>query len=63
MAAAHGSLDSIPNGRARNHPLGMSGARLALTAAEELTRNGWRNTLVTTCVAVGQGIRLLIERV
>ncbi|MBC2669305.1 3-oxoadipyl-CoA thiolase [Novosphingobium piscinae] len=54
-----------PNGGAiaLGHPLGMSGARLALTATEELTRNGGRFALTTMCVGVGQGIALLLERV
>ncbi len=54
-----------PNGGAiaLGHPLGMSGARLAMTATEELTRNGGRYALITMCVGVGQGISLLLERV
>jgi acetyl-CoA C-acetyltransferase/acetyl-CoA acyltransferase len=54
-----------PNGGAiaLGHPLGMSGARLAMTATEELTRNGGRYALATMCVGVGQGISLLLERV
>ena len=54
-----------PNGGAiaLGHPLGMSGARLALTATEELIRTGGRYGLATMCVGVGQGIALLLERV
>ncbi|MCW3796222.1 3-oxoadipyl-CoA thiolase [Sphingomonas sp. BN140010] len=54
-----------PNGGAiaLGHPLGMSGARLALTATEELTRTGGRYALCTMCIGVGQGIALAIERV
>ena len=54
-----------PNGGAiaLGHPLGMSGARLALTATEELQRNGGRYALCTMCIGVGQGIALIIERV
>jgi 3-oxoadipyl-CoA thiolase len=54
-----------PNGGAiaLGHPLGMSGARLALTAAEELQRNGGRLALATMCIGVGQGIALALERV
>lgn len=54
-----------PNGGAiaLGHPLGMSGARLALTAAEELGRTGKRLALLAMCVGVGQGIAMLIERV
>ncbi|MFC7536056.1 3-oxoadipyl-CoA thiolase [Sphingomonas sp. GCM10030256] len=54
-----------PNGGAiaLGHPLGMSGARLALTATEELQRNGGRYGLATMCIGVGQGIAMVIERV
>jgi acetyl-CoA C-acetyltransferase len=52
-----------PNGGAiaLGHPLGMSGARLALTAALELADRGARRALVTMCIGVGQGIALLLE--
>ena len=46
---------------ALGHPLGASGARLALTAALELRRRGGRRALATMCVGVGQGISLLLE--
>ena len=54
-----------PNGGAiaLGHPLGMSGARLALTAVEELQRRQARYALCTMCVGVGQGIALVLERV
>ena len=54
-----------PNGGAiaLGHPLGMSGARLALTATEQLQRSGGRYALCTMCIGVGQGIALVIERV
>ena len=54
-----------PNGGAiaLGHPLGMSGARLALTATEELQRSGGRLALCTMCIGVGQGIALILERV
>ena len=54
-----------PNGGAiaLGHPLGMSGARLALTAAYQLERTGGRYGLATMCIGVGQGIALAIERV
>lgn len=53
-----------PNGGAiaLGHPLGMSGARLALTATEQLIRTGGRYALVIMCVGVGQGIGLVLER-
>ena len=47
---------------ALGHPLGMSGARLALTAALELADRSARRALVTMCIGVGQGIALLLER-
>jgi 3-oxoadipyl-CoA thiolase len=54
-----------PNGGAiaLGHPLGMSGARLAMTATEELQRSGGRYGLATMCIGVGQGIALALERV
>ncbi|MBB4632330.1 3-oxoadipyl-CoA thiolase [Sphingosinicella soli] len=54
-----------PNGGAiaLGHPLGMSGARLAMTAAIELQNRGGRYGLATMCIGVGQGIALLMERV
>jgi 3-oxoadipyl-CoA thiolase len=53
-----------PNGGAiaLGHPLGMSGARLALTAAYELKRGGGKRALATMCVGVGQGLSLALER-
>lgn len=53
-----------PNGGAiaLGHPLGMSGARLLLTAARELKRTGKRYALCTMCVGVGQGMATIIER-
>src|SRR6187200_49135 len=54
-----------PNGGAiaLGHPLGMSGARLAMTATEELHGSGGRYALATMCIGVGQGIALALERV
>ncbi|NUQ18589.1 MAG: 3-oxoadipyl-CoA thiolase [Sphingomonas sp.] len=54
-----------PNGGAiaLGHPLGMSGARLALTAAQQLQETGGRLALATMCIGVGQGIALALERV
>ncbi len=54
-----------PNGGAiaLGHPLGMSGARIAGTAALELSLNGGRYALATMCIGVGQGIALALERV
>lgn len=54
-----------PNGGAiaLGHPLGMSGARLALTAALELKDRGGKRALATMCIGVGQGIALGLERI
>ncbi len=54
-----------PNGGAiaLGHPLGMSGARLALTAAVELKERDAKRALCTMCIGVGQGIAAVIERV
>jgi len=54
-----------PNGGAiaLGHPLGMSGARLALTAMRELQFKKDRYALCTMCIGVGQGIALLMERI
>jgi acetyl-CoA acetyltransferase family protein len=54
-----------PNGGAIaiGHPLGMSGARLALTAMRELQRRKARYALCTMCIGVGQGFAMILERV
>ena len=54
-----------PNGGAIaiGHPLGASGARLALTAVRQLQRTGGRHALVSLCIGVGQGLAAIIERV
>ena len=53
-----------PNGGAiaLGHPLGMSGARLLLTAARQLQENSKRYALVTMCIGVGQGYATILER-
>jgi 3-oxoadipyl-CoA thiolase len=48
---------------ALGHPLGMSGARLALTAVHGLEKNKGKLALATMCVGVGQGVSLALERV
>ena len=45
------------------HPLGMSGARLVLSATRELQRSQKRYALCTMCIGVGQGFAMIIERV
>ena len=54
-----------PNGGAiaLGHPLGMSGARIVLTALHQLERSGGRRALCTMCIGVGQGIALVLEKV
>jgi acetyl-CoA acetyltransferase family protein len=54
-----------PNGGAiaLGHPLGMSGARLLLTAARELEARRERYALATMCIGVGQGMATILERV
>jgi acetyl-CoA acetyltransferase family protein len=54
-----------PNGGAiaLGHPLGMSGARLLLTASRELEKSGGRYALCTMCIGVGQGMATILERV
>jgi 3-oxoadipyl-CoA thiolase len=54
-----------PNGGAiaLGHPLGASGARLALTAARQLQRSGGRYALVSLCIGGGQGMAVILERV
>lgn len=54
-----------PNGGAiaLGHPLGASGARLVISAANQLQRQSGRYALCTMCIGVGQGIAILIERV
>lgn len=53
-----------PNGGAIafGHPLGMSGARLLLTALRQLRRSGGKRALCTMCIGVGQGIAVAVER-
>jgi acetyl-CoA acyltransferase len=48
---------------ALGHPLGMSGARITMSAVEELHRTGGRYAMAFMCIGVGQGIALLLERV
>ncbi|MCP5223112.1 MAG: 3-oxoadipyl-CoA thiolase [Zoogloeaceae bacterium] len=54
-----------PNGGAIavGHPLGASGARLALSVARELERRGGRYAAISLCIGVGQGLAIIIERV
>jgi 3-oxoadipyl-CoA thiolase len=53
-----------PNGGAiaLGHPLGMSGARLVMTAVHQLEKTGAKRALATMCVGVGQGVSLAVER-
>jgi 3-oxoadipyl-CoA thiolase len=60
-----GSEKVNPNGGAiaLGHPLGMSGARLVLTAARQLQRSKARYALAPMCVGVGQGMAIVLERI
>ena len=46
---------------ALGHPLGMTGARILLTAARQLARNGGKYALVSLCIGVGQGYATVIK--
>jgi 3-oxoadipyl-CoA thiolase len=65
LGLADDAAEVNPHGGAiaLGHPLGMSGARLALTAAHGLEENGGRLALATMCVGVGQGVSMALERV
>ena len=58
-----GQVNANGGAIALGHPLGMSGARLALTAVHQLAKSGGRRALVTLCVGIGQGLALALERV
>ncbi len=60
---AAGHVNPHGGGIALGHPLGMSGARLALTAVNALETLGQKRAVATMCIGVGQGIAALIERV
>ena len=57
-----GHVNANGGALALGHPLGASGARLALTALRQLERSGGRRALVALCVGVGQGLALALER-
>jgi len=65
MGIAYDDSRVNPNGGAIaiGHPLGASGARLAITALRQLERQGGRYALVTLCIGVGQGMAAVLERV
>jgi 3-oxoadipyl-CoA thiolase len=65
LGLADDAAEVNPHGGAiaLGHPLGMSGARLALTAAHGLQKNGGKLALATMCVGVGQGVSLALEKV
>ncbi|WP_442865446.1 hypothetical protein [Acidocella sp. MX-AZ03] len=60
-AAEH--LNPHGGGIALGHPLGCSGARLAMTAVHGMEVRGAKRALVTMCIGVGQGLALALERV
>jgi acetyl-CoA acetyltransferase len=51
-------VNAYGGGLSMGHPLGMSGARIAGTAARRLAETGGKSALVTLCVGVGQGVAL-----
>ena len=59
--AAH--VNAHGGGISMGHPLGMSGARIAATAARKLSETGGKNALATLCVGVGQGVALALHSV
>ncbi len=59
--AAH--VNAFGGGIAMGHPLGMSGARIAATAARRLQETGGKNALASLCVGVGQGVALALHSV
>ena len=65
MKVDFGDARVNPNGGAIaiGHPLGASGARLALTVARELHQSGARYAAVSLCIGVGQGLAVILERV
>lgn len=65
LGIADGSTQVNPNGGAIaiGHPLGASGARLAITALNQLEKMDGRYALCSMCIGVGQGIALIIERI
>ncbi|WP_019143081.1 3-oxoadipyl-CoA thiolase [Noviherbaspirillum massiliense] len=65
MGVAFDDARVNPNGGAIavGHPLGASGARLALTAARELERRNGRYAVLSLCIGVGQGLAVVIERI
>ncbi len=65
LGLADDAANVNPNGGAiaLGHPLGMSGARLILTAVHQLEKAGGRRAVATMCIGVGQGIATLIEKV
>jgi acetyl-CoA C-acetyltransferase len=54
-----------PNGGAiaLGHPLGASGARIALTATRQLERSGGRYAAISLCIGIGQGLAAILERI
>lgn len=62
LSADDSRLNANGGAIAIGHPLGASGARLALTALRQLEASGGRYALVTMCIGVGQGISTVIER-
>ena len=62
LSAGDGRVNPNGGAIALGHPLGCSGARLALTAAHQLDVTGGRYALVSLCIGIGQGIAVVLER-
>ena len=60
LADDAGHVNAHGGGIAMGHPLGMSGARIAATAARRLAETGGKTALATLCVGVGQGVALAL---
>jgi len=56
-------INSLGGAIALGHPLGMSGARIMITASHQLQQSNYKKALCTMCIGVGQGIAVVIERV
>jgi 3-oxoadipyl-CoA thiolase len=56
-------VNAVGGAIALGHPLGMSGARLVMTAAHQLVKSGGKLALATMCIGVGQGIALAMESI
>ena len=63
LADDAGHVNAFGGGISMGHPLGMSGARIAATAARRLSETGGKHALATLCVGVGQGVALALHSI